>query len=1308
VKVRSLNSTENSTEPTPLHLLTTEVVLNELVSGRSVEITGRSDVQFDDCDTRNVLEWYRANTEKWVKNLSAGDVDAIVDRIDEEPPAFEAFSSAPQNGAKKKLSLRKVTAHRFGGLHSFGKVLEPPEDFTIDFTDNVTLLEGANGSGKTSVLNAIVWCLTGHLLRSQREPEQGPTEFECEIQLSDGNPNRNQMSAITPMPDSEELPTDGSPVTADSWVELLFYDEDGSQLPPVRRSQSRTARGKIEENQPNLGSLGLDPIAWRIATTMPALLQYLSVGSASQLGHAVARLTGLADLVDLSKHAQKASERLDKRSIKELETVCQQISEHYDEAASDMGQIAEENSELELEFDLPKIENDDCTEILEAIENKLETIKSDAFQDAKDVLGKDFDPEDRSSREELEKQVHPARHDLGSIKELPSMARAIAMMGVEDAQEETARVLLSELKSEATILDELLRTPDVAVRSQLYARVANWFMINKQELDDNCPVCAHSLLDRVDPVTGKNVSDHIKEAREDSNLLSKSIAEWADHWTGRLANELVQTLSSELKSELPGNPTELVTKAYVEELFEKESYGGVLKKLQAGTKEAVVEESSSLPQYVPSEPLELPYAISANASELVLSINRLVAALGFVSWFKAHRTNLRAFSIAVTKGDDALGAANPALGAKLELLLTVVDGAAPLNEAITRVKRLKTQRNNYKLKRDRIGACKKAAIGCLNLVQLGVLAQAQVEELRNRLEGRTEFWRSLVYQNATTFAPILTSTEMDAKGALGLKVGRLGVEGPAQHLSNASALRGSLLGFFLAFREHVLSLRGGLHLLILDDPQDLLDNDNRARLARGLSTLAEQGAQIVATTHDKHFARVFVQENRSGQRVRHLSVHPVNTDRPVLRLSPSVEEVDRKKEEYKNNKDSDRHAQDYASDLRVFLEARIGDLFDGSVNPAYANPTKAPTLIPLLDKLKSVINNNAGELFSNPVVKSFASHPALQNGAEARRILNESHHDKTSIRYQDVVAVEAEFANLRSEIENVHQQFRFYRFREPLSQDTASPSENIVALPKMNTPTFAVPVCPDLAAFTAGAVGENSQEIIGEKLDSDFFDDKALYYVRGETLGFAAPSGSVIIVECEPYSGKDQNLVLAKFGDAVFARRMFASRDATGISLVAEMPDPRTRRKTLTFDPTKLRVFKIVGAVFSSMPPPQGKHEAINVEAVPELQTVEIAYRVREDSAVPLALPGQIVLGGPPLQLGDLSNSEGKIVAVTLEDGRSLLKRVGAQIAEYLWQFETIGGLGASIVATIGPATNIGHLPTIASARPVIGVLYDT
>ncbi|GGI31233.1 MULTISPECIES: ATP-binding cassette domain-containing protein [Bradyrhizobium] len=93
----------------------------------------------------------------------------------------------------------------------------------------------------------------------------------------------------------------------------------------------------------------------------------------------------------------------------------------------------------------------------------------------------------------------------------------------------------------------------------------------------------------------------------------------------------------------------------------------------------------------------------------------------------------------------------------------------------------------------------------------------------------------------------------------------------------------------------------------------MLDNDNRERLARGLAGLAEAGAQLLVTTHDRKFARSLVAENRAADRVEHLSVHPVNAVRPTLIVSPAIEEIDRGRHAFHMNSDSASDAQNYAA-----------------------------------------------------------------------------------------------------------------------------------------------------------------------------------------------------------------------------------------------------------------------------------------------------------------------------------------------------------------------------------------------------------
>ncbi|QWK81534.1 AAA family ATPase [Ochrobactrum sp. BTU1] len=1290
-----------------IHLLTTDVLLSELVNGCEVSLGGEKRLGIASPDARAMLDWYRRNPKKWAANLNGDDVEVLIDLVGSEPPSVAPAAGASNAPSGSRLRLLKLRAHRFAGLHVYGKASEPPEIFEFEPEKPITLLEGANGSGKTSIANAIVWCLTGHLIRSQRAPEQGPVEFLCEISHANGSSTKHPMSAITPLPHAySDLPVDGAPISADSWVELTFCDAHSNPLPPVLRRQERTPRGKIVEVVPDFAGIDLDPIAWRIATTMPALLPYLSVGSTSQLGEAVARLTGLADLVDLAKHSDKVSDRITTRTLTEQNSKLEQAAQQYLEQSSDLLAIVNEHSDMAIECGLPVVEAADAKDKLDAISNGFADLKAARLAGAREVLDETFDPEDKQSRDGLERSVRPAIEQVKQLFRLPAIVR---LLSLKLDKEQTAKVaeLVGAVETEAATLAELVSSPDLARRAQLYARVSGWMHDHDEAYGGKCPICIRSLEGTIDPVTGREVTDHLTEAAKDRDIIARTVAEWSTFWLGRLLRELPESFSKEARRDLPSSPVDLMREGFLKELFETESMSGTLAGLSTDAVALFNKHAVVLSDFNEPVDFKFPEQLSAaNALEqMVARINRAVA---FTEWMETNSAQLRKLSLIYQKGEDGSEDADRAISKRLTALLAIVEGATPLNSAIDLVGRMLRYKGEHTRAKTRIEACGKAKEALAIIAPLGGLAQTQVDALRTKLHKRSEHWRKEMFRNATEFAPELTSTGMDAKGILELRVGRQGVDAPAQHISNASALRGALLGFFLAFREHVLAKRGGLETLVLDDPQELLDNDNRERLARGLSKLARSGAQLLVTTHDRKFARSVVGENRADDVVSHVSVHPVNAVRPTLRLSPAIEEVDRKREEFFKNPDDAILAQDYASALRVFLEGRLGDIFDEFTHPAYSSGTKALTLFPLLDKLKGLVADGEGELFTSATLKRFADNSALASGAEARRVLNNSHHDKASISYMDVKNVASQFAQLRSSIEDVHQQFRYHRWREPLAPDT--PADNVVGLKPMTRLDFAVPLCPDIAAFAGKLSDAGSQDVAEEQLIGEWFDSKSLYFIRGETLGFAIPSGSVAIVESEPYPGRDQNLVIARPKGQILARRLIRATGSTGLSLAAQMPDPRQSRKSLIFDDSKVKLHRIVGAIFSTMPPPKGGDEATEIADVPELSRITIAYRVKEESAVPLALPGQIVLGGDELNASDLDAWEGHLVAVSLNTGVNVFKRIGARLTgrfRHLRQFETIGGLGSSVLIATEQLDDTPDVPVMMSARKVIGVLYD-
>ena len=138
-------------------------------------------------------------------------------------------------------------------------------------------------------------------------------------------------------------------------------------------------------------------------------------------------------------------------------------------------------------------------------------------------------------------------------------------------------------------------------------------------------------------------------------------------------------------------------------------------------------------------------------------------------------------------------------------------------------------------------------------------------------------------------------------------------------MANASALRAALVGFFFAFWEHVLKTRGGVTLLLLDDPQDLLDVENRQRFAEALPQLVKAGAQLLVTSHDREFARnaVTVMRRERKSDVEHRSIFPVNDASPTVQTPLAVDDLERKRQDFlrKENCDQPSFAQEYITEL---------------------------------------------------------------------------------------------------------------------------------------------------------------------------------------------------------------------------------------------------------------------------------------------------------------------------------------------------------------------------------------------------------
>lgn len=1297
--------------PRALHLLTTEILLADLISGRTISTSEGHSLSLPTDHARSVLNWYRGNRHKWAGNVMAADCEALIDSIASRPPQLPIPSAAAVQEIRR-LRLVRLVAHRFAGLHAYGTASEAPADFVFEPDKPITLFEGWNGSGKTSLANAIIWCLTGQLLRPQRLPESGDKEFDCRVEQGDDEMSIHAISPVTPLPHAQDWTPDAAAkvVPADTWVELTFADAEGTILPPVRRTQSRKPSGKLVETPPDPAALGVDPVAFRLGTSVPGILPFLQIGSSSELGLAIAKLTGLADLVALARHAERAAYKIGGALLTERQQEMERIEADCIVLSNDLTERIGAFPAMRPPEELPAPNHDDAAGALTRLSAHFDGLMAEGLADARTVLGQSFDPEDADQRKDLEDCVTPAIEQLRLVRTLPSIER-VGKLKLEGDAAGGVRTLLAELRIEANELAAMAENPVLAKRTQLYARVTAWMAEHSVPHDESCAVCRHSLSGVVDPETGTAVSEHLTQLRGGGGAVAKAISQWAADWSGKLARDLPEQLRTTVARELPGSPADLLREAFGKELFATEPFSGTLAALKPLATSLLDQAVGELPAFLEPEDEPFPQRVTEGAAVLLKTVRSIERALAFSEWMTSNSEALREALEAVRGAAGGASRQGEVVGTSLSTSLArldfIVKGVAPIGAARLLVQRMQRSLDARTQKVRRIAACRDAQRALEAIVPVGALAQEQVEGLRRQLHDRAEHWRDQIYQNATSFSPMPQASGMNAQGVIDIHVGRGTVQAPAQHVSNASALRAALMGFYLAFREHVIATSGGLETLVLDDPQDLLDYDNRQRLARAIGQLARGGAQIIATSHDRSFARTVVHEARADDLIAHRALHPVNVSRATLETSLAIDELDRKRQAFIANPDGAPQAQDYANEARIFIEARLGDLFDDPAYPAHSAPTRAPTLVPLFDRLRALVSGRSNELFKSPILASFCNEAAMAPGAEARRILNQSHHDKASISYVDVERVDADLKRLRVGIERVHGEFRRYRWREPLTPEAPS---NIVALAPVRVPTFSVPVSQDIAAFTGHIPSGGSQESGDELISSEWFDDKAFFYIRHDTMGFAIPSGSVAVVEATPSMVRDHSLVVARRGTQAFARRLLRPRNGEGFSLAAEATDPRRSRPTLAFEDHGIDTHRVVGVLFSHLPPPGGREEATEIPSDPVLTRVEVAYRVREDSAVPLALPGQVILGGGMLTAAELARMEGQIVALTLEDGTSILKRVGSAVSSalpYIRQFETIGGLGDSAVIATEVVEGAPDMPVMAYARPIIGVIYD-
>lgn len=1279
-KSTQANDQENNSTHTHLIAQTLDSICDEIVSGRRI-----GGIQLKTTDARAIFHWYYKNRDKWAGTNKTVDVEAIVDHLKIKPPRKATSTNADQDKEIKCLHLKKVKVHRFAGIHKYCEEQKSPEDFEFTFEKSLTLVEGDNGSGKTALANAIVWCLTGHVFRSQRAPEK----INDEIQITTSNDSQeefeNTCTAITPIPEKKILQTiKDKKLHLDTWVELTFEDNDGNEVGQVKRSICRTPRGKLQIDVTGIDKLGLDPIALEVGTKMAGLIPFIQIGEASEIGKAISSLTGLRPLEDLVKHALKSQEKLKGALKKEREEEIKIIDSRFDEIHAQLKELIDATSSISITLGDYADKADKLSNLkLKTDANSFHVLENEELEKGKSILGEDFDPNDSATRNDLTDNTGKALGmlDPSNLILLPSIQLMSNIKKLTSEEITTAKNLIEQIILEGNEIEELEKQPDIAIRQRLYARIGRWIQENNHPVN-TCPVCLKDLGKHIDNVTGKEILEHLKEhSAKDKEYLSKIIEEWAKSWKQRLTSSLARFFADSLEKDLPDHPIDLLINAMSDsEFFKSEIFKKSLSPLKEKTRELCLAVKKEIAGFEEPQDLVFSEYFIEKCKDLHVSLGRLNRAIAFAEWRKKNDDDCKeAFknTIGFKPQDDASEEAEykNTLYSYLSSLDQLVKNTVPLREALLKLKEMRKKLAGRRRLERRLKYYAKAAKAIDQVAKMRKLIELHVQTLLNDLSDEIIIWKDRFYSPAYIGVPKIADTDIGANGSLNIDAEVGGTKTSSRHICNSSDIRATLLAVLVSFWKHLIKKRGGLSLLVFDDLQELFDKANREKIASSMQSIIDSGAHLLLTTNDPMFGRQIIYSCHVDS-IDRRRIHPIKTCRPHIVLGEFREAIKEKRDEFEKPENENVHqpARDYINHLRIYLENMLQDFFD-EICPSL--PPK-PSLSDLIGGLKRW-RTSGQEPFTGNAFSILLNEPILKSDSQFMILVNKSHHGNQSlIMYADVDKHKSHCIKAQHLVELAHEEYYRWLRRKPLSNTTKKPDIPSSTL-KVN---FTVPLYENLAAATADC-GPSDIANSTETFSVNDLGNYAVYVINSDTLGFSIARHSRVIVRTEDVPIEDNSLVIALYKDKIHARRFLRQNDNPEvIALCAENSNPINRSPSLLLPAEEVRLLKIVGVFFDNSPDwKNNKGEAALVEGYKIPNEAKIAFNVRGDSAIPLALNGQTVLGTEVITYDQLKNNIGELVAVSF-NGKDAFKRIGNAVPSQprLRLFESIGGIGDSLL----------------------------
>jgi hypothetical protein len=1280
--------------------MTLDEVVLDLIAGEVLHIAGGEEFSLPLNDSRAVLAFYNQDRKAYWNpdkdtSIQDGEVDRVLAALDVVPKVVLAPAKAA--AVFQKWKLVRIDAHRFRGLHRHcAEGGGDPKPFELELTAPATLFRGFNGAGKTSLVSAVCWCLTGLGHRSQGLP--APLHECIAVQVANDDDEAEKIGfdipTIVPIPTEQELvAVDGVP-KVDTWVRLSFRSLIDGREVAVERHLQRDGKKAFKTIAIGLEKLGLPDLALQVGTLMPGIAAATRFDDKTTLSQAVSTLTGLRPLA----HFGTRSGRLHDRLTDKYPKLAKQEKEASKRAAEAQKQTLDDL--LKEGEDLPNL---DCVVLpddsdpkawatgLQEAEKRLKAVEDKAAEEAALILGTLPPLTSDAEIKRFGDALTAAQNCFSgaALRGLPSIQLVAKLGELQEADLCTAVSVLEGVESEAKKLVERLSDADRSDRLRLYGLVAKWHeTVHPGHVLSACPVCDRDLTEPGaiprDALLDQSVADALEQARKADAALIKTAAEWERDAMRALRGQLPSGLQSFVSDKVPDDLSTVYMTALSKEIFGQPDFPSVLRSMAPSIAELCRVAWAKAPEREPLPNAAIPPEIPDNEG-LRSAIQKVRRAINLARYRAANADFAKSAVTGVmrSEGQETGTQANQrSVAGQLSVLKAYLDAATIFAGVRRQLDQIKLTCGKWKSACDRIEKLDRAAKAVEPFKRFPALVHDQVAGLILSLDSQATAWSQRMYKAQFLQAPAyagLDPAKSDGFTFLAAQ-GKHLVE--AHHVMNASALRAYLSAFVLALWQQVWARSGGISTVLMDDPQDLLDPGNVANLAATVPHLIAAEMNPLVLSNDFGFIpaiEAFVSANAVPGQAKRTEVwefSAISTSKCTVSLAPVADEARLRCEHWQKTDVNDvTLARAFVHPVRVRIEIKLWDLL--ASDPA---ALKDPTLNDLLGKIANA--RNRGERpFNEEPFRKLIEIPQLKGGAPFRDAINKAHHGKADqLTPVDADVVRQGYEDVFAAIDACWLAYARFMGRLPPDQAVAEATK---APAGPNVVPFSIAplsVIGRLAAHESGAP-LTTVEDAKDKFDLAAMGDVSLFTLRAPTLGLVAFPGQTLIVSLTAEVRNGDFAVVQTPGKA-YARRIGMDKADPSRIALESMPSTNSRVPQTHFvQRSSATLNKIVGVLFDETVPAKSQDEAIAATTSAILSQVIAAAVVAGDSAFPVAPDkGHVLLGRAP----DISQLAGRILAVvTRQDVHSsghsaYLKRLGKQMpgSSSVYYLENVGQTG--------------------------------